>query len=261
MRAVVDQRFREATRQLLGQDIVGMPIHLSEVISHPLGGGPLAIRDWGAKKFVFYPDLGDNYVSFHDFCFRQIPEEVCEEILRSQNIGMVYEIGLVWEEQLFGMVGIFLSPDEELKDRKVVVSFLRQASIALARRQTENRLRLSEQRLRDIVDLSPLPAALIGSDARYTFVNGKFTETLGYTLHDIPDGKAWFSQAFPDSVQRKEAIIAWKDDPGRSQKGRMQPRTFDVRCKDGTKKTILFHPVTLRDGSHFVTYEDLTTPG
>jgi hypothetical protein len=40
--------------------------------------------------------------------------------------------------------------------------------------------------------------------------------------------------------------------------GIVQSRTFDVRCKDGGTKTICFNPVTLGDGTQYVTCEDKT---
>jgi PAS domain S-box-containing protein len=189
---------------------------------------------------------------------RQIPREICEKVLTHFDIGKLYVTGLVWEDQLFGVAGIFMAPGETLEYRGVVESFLRQASLAIARQQMAGRLHRSEKRFREVMDLSPFPSALIDGEGRYISINRKFTDVFGYTIEDIPTGKIWFPQAFPDPGMRKEAITAWKDDPGRVQEGPMTPRTFDVRCKDGTMKTILFRPVTLHDGSHFVTCEDLT---
>jgi hypothetical protein len=44
-------------------------------------------------------------------------------------------------------LGILLSPDETLKDRMVVESFLCQASLAISRRMTEERLHTQEELL------------------------------------------------------------------------------------------------------------------
>ena len=176
--------------------------------------------------------------------------------MRKYGIGRLYLIGLVWQEQLFGMVGIAMSPEEELRDKQAFESFIRQASIEIARRMTEERLSRSEKRLGDIVDLVPTPAAIIDPDGRYVHVNRQFTETFGYTLKDIPRGKEWFARAFPDPDRRKEAIAAWKMDLTNA--GQIEPRTFEVRCKSGENKTILFRPVSLSDGTQYVVYEDRT---
>ena len=101
----------------------------------------------------------------------------------------MYQIGLVWQEQLFGIVGVFMSPEHELKDKQVFESFIRQASIALARRQTEDRLRRSEKRFRDMVELAALPAAVISREGKYLQINPEFSETFGYTHDEISKGK------------------------------------------------------------------------
>ncbi|RPJ54130.1 MAG: PAS domain S-box protein [Methanobacteriota archaeon] len=260
VRATQDEDFHAGLIRILGRDPVGLVFPLTEVLSSPHGGSPLILLHQGVREFIIYPELGPEGLSFYDLCFRQIPEETCEEILHTWNLGKVYITFLVWGEQVFGDVGIFLPQESNLEDTQVIESFLRQASIAIARRQTEERLRRSEERFKEVVNLSPLPAAIIGSDGRYAFVNEKFTETFGYTIHDIPTGNAWFTQAFPDPIYRKTAIAAWKSDLEMAGEGQVRPRTFDIRCKDGTTKTVLFEPVTLGDGTQYVTYQIVTDP-
>ena len=89
-------------------------------------------------------------------------------------------------------------------------------------------------------------------------INREFTEMSGYTIDEIPSGKEWFTRAFPDPDRRKEAIVAWKHDVSQTHVGRFMPRTFEVRCKSGKNKTILFKPVTLIEGTHYITCEDRT---
>ena len=104
--------------------------------------------------------------------------------------------------------------------------------------------------------LPPLPAALVQADGRYTLLNRAFTELFGYTPADISTGKDWFERAFPDPEYRKEAIAAWKADLAQMGAGEIRSRTFRVRCKDGTEKTIRFRPVSLSDGTQYVTCEE-----
>jgi PAS domain S-box-containing protein len=138
----------------------------------------------------------------------------------------------------------------------VFESIVRQASIAIARRQTEDRLRRSERRFRDIMNFSTVPAVLIESDGRYASVNEKFTETFGYSLQDVPNGKTWFIRAFPDPAHREEAVAAWKSDLADARTGPIQPRPFTVRCKSGEDKSVLCKPVVLSEGAQYVSYED-----
>lgn len=114
------------------------------------------------------------------------------------------------------------------------------------------------QNLQLFVETSPFAVSIIDQDGRYTYINRKFTEMFGYTLEDIPDGKAWFEKAFPDSQYRKEIISAWHEDLSKYPIGETRPRTFMVTCKDQSRKFILFRSVISEAKHHFVTYEDIT---
>lgn len=244
--------------QVIGLDPVGMVFPLDYITSHPLGGDPASLLHGGILEFFFKPQIGQAVIPFYDICFGQIPNDRCEEILRTLNLGKAYFLFLVWGEHLYGNVGVYLPLEGEMENRRVIESFIRQASIAIARRQTEERLRRSESRLRDLVDSSPVAAAVIESDGRYAFLNRAFTDLFGYTLEDLPTGRDWFRQAFPDPVRRREAIAAWKSDREQAGRGRPRPRVFSVRCRSGDEKTIRFSPVELSDGTQYVTYEDVT---
>jgi PAS domain S-box-containing protein len=256
MHVIMDQQFRNGVKELLGQEIVGMTLGFRDIFGAPYHLTIESIS--GIIEHVFRPESEATELSFYDICFQEIPEEICDEILSRFNIGKLVHVGLVWQRQLFGIVGVFLPPHGKLKDRQAVESFTRQASIAIARRQTEERLRRSERRFRDVVDSSPLAAAIIDADGRYLYLNRQFTETFGYTLEDIPTGREWFRLAFPDDTQRREAIAAWQEDLLNVGRGQPRPRTFPIRSKDGEVKAILFRPVELCDGTQYVTYEDVT---
>jgi PAS domain S-box-containing protein len=256
-RAMVSHDFRERGAQIVGQDVVGMAFPIEEFFfKAPFFETIATFRP--LREYHFKPFFEDEQYSMYEVCIRQIPKEICDDLVRKLGIGRMYLIGLVWQEQLFGIVGVFMSPEHELEDKQVFESFIRQASIALARRQTEDRLRRSEERFKSLVELAALPTAVVNREGQYLLMNREFTELFGYTFDEIPRGKEWFTRAFPDPARRKEAIVAWKNDVQADTFGRIMPRTFEVRCKSGENKTILFRPVTLSDGTHYITYEDCT---
>jgi PAS domain S-box-containing protein len=108
------------------------------------------------------------------------------------------------------------------------------------------------------VDISPLPLSLIDATGKYLHVNPAFTRLFGYTLEDIPDGKTWFAQAFPDDEQRETAVRLWTADAADHPVGEVRPRTFRVRCRDGSFKEILFLPAATPSGLQVVVYQDIT---
>jgi len=125
-------------------------------------------------------------------------------------------------------------------------------------KRAEQALRASEEQFREMAQTSPFPIALIDGGGRYRYLNRKFTDVFGYTLDDVPDGHRWFETAFPDPDLRTQAVTAWKDDLSAAPPGVVRPRQFPVRCRNGECREIIFRPMTLRDGSQYITYEDVT---
>jgi PAS domain S-box-containing protein len=125
-------------------------------------------------------------------------------------------------------------------------------------RRAELALRHSEEQFREMAEISPFPVAIIDEAGKYWYINRRFTEVFGYTLDDVPDGRRWFELAYPDPVDRSRAVSAWKADLAAFGVGMVRPRQFRVHCRNGECREILFRPVTMRDGSQFVTYQDLT---
>jgi PAS domain S-box-containing protein/putative nucleotidyltransferase with HDIG domain len=115
-----------------------------------------------------------------------------------------------------------------------------------------------KEKFRGFVENLPLPVSMINGEGRYEYINPKFTEVFGYTLSDIPTGRAWFEKAYPDASYRKEAVSAWVDDLERSREGEFHPRTFMVTCKNGTEKHIRFRSASLPEGKQHLIYEDVT---
>lgn len=257
VRAVMNEAFRETLTSLIGRDPVGMAFPLDEVVLSPFLEDP-GNMERGIREIALSPRSGRDVLSFYDLAFGQIPEDVCEQITLTCNIGKAYMTFLVWKGHLLGDIGVFMSPDDEIEDTPALESFIRQASIAISKRMTEERLRRSNERFRKVVELFPFPAAIINAEGRYTFVNRKFTEVLGYTLADIPTGREWFALAFPDANVRRDAIATWKRDLEQAGPNQVRPRMYEVCCKNGEKKTVLFRPILFGDQTHYITYEDVT---
>ena len=99
---------------------------------------------------------------------------------------------------------------------------------------------------------------LIDIDGRYEYVNPAFVKIFGYDLSDIPTGKEWFRAAYPDPEYRREVMSDWKEDLSSYPNLEIRPRIYEVRCKGGAFRTIMFRPVTLPSGKQLIIYEDIT---
>jgi PAS domain S-box-containing protein len=238
-----DEAQIERLWEILGINLLGM--------SFPINPIPRTDVDLSMNRLFERP-------SFYPVTLHQIPEERWVQAVNVLNLGKLYGMVFSCKTGIQGSIQIALTRPGDITNAEVIEAFVNQASVALMRRSSRERLRKSEGRFRDVVEFSPFPAAIIDADGAYAFVNRQFTETFGYALEDIPTGREWFVKAFPDETYRREAIAAWQEDWGRAKQGQSRPRTFSVRCKDGEEKVILFRPVELCDGTQYVIYEDVT---
>lgn len=137
------------------------------------------------------------------------------------------------------------------------------ALIAVARDITDKKLaeealHREKEKFRVLVEESPLGVSIIGKDGNYKYLNPRFIELFGYTQEDIPTGREWFRKAYTDREYRNQVISTWIADNEESKADEFRPRTFNVTCKDGSKKVIKFLPVTMETKDQFIIYEDIT---
>ncbi len=87
------------------------------------------------------------------FCFfGSVPEEVCDNIERRLDIGKYYTMGFNCRDGLYGCVTIAARNGADLANRELIEAFIRQASVALLRRQARQWLAESEARYRAVVE-------------------------------------------------------------------------------------------------------------
>jgi PAS domain S-box-containing protein len=125
-------------------------------------------------------------------------------------------------------------------------------------KETQKELVESEMKFKSVIELSPFPISLIDPHGVYQYLNQKFVDIFGYTLGDIPTGRDWFRLSFPDPAERSAAMRHWIEDLQGARIGVARPRTFKVYCKDGRHREVIFHPITLMEGTECIVYEDIT---
>ncbi|HUS69260.1 MAG TPA: diguanylate cyclase [Anaerolineae bacterium] len=126
------------------------------------------------------------------------------------------------------------------------------------RKAAEDELERDKERLEVLLEEFPLGVAVIAGDGRYEYVNPRFVDMFGYTMADVPNGREWFKRAYPDEEYRHQVMSFWLQDLHSAQQGERRPRTFTVRCADGTDKVVHFRPVSVKGGDQLVVSEDIT---
>jgi len=167
----------------------------------------------------------------------------------------------IFEEGVEGFLYFEQARPLSEQQKRLYSIFGRRIEGILRENRSEETLRESEERFRNIAESSPFALAIIDKKGRYEYLNPQFIDLFGYTPEDIPTGKEWFSLAYPDPAYRRKAVAAWQEEYNllkKGPKGAVRSRQFRVRCKDGHLKEVLFRYTLMPGGRCLITYEDIT---
>ena len=109
-------------------------------------------------------------------------------------------------------------------------------------------------RFQRVFDRLPIPIVISDNNDRNLYVNPKFTEILGYTIEDVPDTDTWTKSAYPDPEYQE--IAAAKSPEISSTITR--PRINEVKCKDGTIRSLQFQDISIDEEEFITILEDVT---
>ena len=127
---------------------------------------------------------------------------------------------------------------------------LRSLGVAIdisAQKAAEQKLRISEARLRGLMENVPLPISYVNAREELVFINQHFTEVFGYTLEDVPNLAAWWARAYPDATYRAWVLATWNQavrDAAQAQ-GPIRPIEYRVICKNGCERIVEISGITL----------------
>ena len=208
----------------------------------------------------------------YEFSFRKIPKVACRAIENLLDVGNIYAMGFARKRELFGSASILTRKGTELKNQALIEAFIRQASVALQRRQAEEALQQahdnletqvnqrtenlraeiterkraektlkeSEERYRALVNLGGAVGEAIvmlqdteRSDAIQTFASNGWSHITGYSEEEL------LGMSFLDLLHPKhhEAVLKRHK---RKVSGESIPEYFEMSItrKDGTEVPI-----------------------
>lgn len=123
------------------------------------------------------------------------------------------------------------------------------------RKRMEEELKKERETFFTVLKNYPHGVALVDRSGTNLYLNPEFTKITGYTIEDIPTGRAWFQKAYPDPEYRRKVIDAWKTDEAK--KGVGLDRDFIITCKDGTVRDIEFR-ITFMENWSITVLNDIT---
>jgi len=74
------------------------------------------------------------------------------------------------------------------------------------RKQTEERLQFEKERFEMLAQNVPFGMLMVSEKGDFEYMNAKFTEIFGYELSEVPNGRVWLRNAYPDPTYRHQII-------------------------------------------------------
>lgn len=250
--SIRDASFFECSKQLNnGNDLSGLVFPIQKYLKTPPYYETVETMKI-LREFNFRPFFPHEPVSFYDLCSEVFSREACETFIVQNSIGKMCIAGLAWQNQLFGFVGMCLRPDEELDNSMVIESFIRQASIAIARRLTQECLKQSESRFLDVIVHIGTPVLITDYAGGVRYLNPSFTSEFGYTVDDIPEWNTWVRKSCPDSKNREVLKYLYERLPETAS----QKIMCSVQCKDNSLKPVSVTCVVSPDGMRTIIFRN-----
>ncbi len=162
-------RLKEQIVELMGRNPVGVTYDLDdEALSY--------LNDGGLKQ---YP--GGLYGLF----LETVPRQACHALEKLCDLNKIYTMGFIKGGVLFGNAIIILSKGRELRNPEIIELFVKQASIALQRKQAEDALHESENRFRILLENLPNVAVRgYRSDGVIHYWNKASETVYGYSAQE-----------------------------------------------------------------------------
>ena len=122
---------------------------------------------------------------FTEMSSRYIPKSVSQIVEKLFNLNEVYMIGLSRKGEILGEVVILLRRQNEIKNPDFIETFVKQAAIALQRKNAEEALHQSQQEFISIFRDNPEGIVYVDEKGDISDINLRFSELFGYSLKEI----------------------------------------------------------------------------
>ena len=132
-----------------------------------------------------------------------------------------------------------------------------------AAHRAEAVLQHSEQRLRAIIEASPVPFGLVDGAGKLTYLNAAFVQTYGYTLAQIAQLEDWWCAAHPEPQYRAWVRSTWDARLAQSLREGKPFERFEVtvHCREGRQRNVVISMAPLGqalEGGYLVVLYDIS---
>jgi PAS domain S-box-containing protein len=116
----------------------------AKIITNKLGRNPVGMKFDVEDTNIHYQDgrLHVYQEGLYGILLKTVPKSICKSIEKLGNVNKIYVIDLAKQEQFFESVIIFLKDKTgELKNKQLLETFIKQASIAVLKKQAEEQVK------------------------------------------------------------------------------------------------------------------------
>ncbi|NQT73778.1 MAG: PAS domain S-box protein [Chloroflexi bacterium] len=203
-----------------------------------------------------YPDFTCAQVTFDNQVFSSgnFAESMCQEssdiIVYGEHAGTLK----VWYTDAISTNDGIPFLDEE---RELINALSEQLARFIEYRQAEEALIESEERFRQMSELSPFPVWICNCDGKTEYINPQFTILFGYPVDDIPACKPW-----PAFMQlHKECDFPIEDVPPPTRGTNVATKQeFEMTCKNGDVRIVSVRSLPMNDEKTYMVFHDITEP-
>ncbi len=122
---------------------------------------------------------------FTEMSSRYISKSASQIVKKLFNLNEAYILGLSRKGEILGEVVIILRGQNKIKNPDFIETFIKQASIALQRKKTEEALSKSQQEFASIFKDNPEAIVYVNEQGNILDINSRFFELFGYSLEEI----------------------------------------------------------------------------
>jgi len=122
---------------------------------------------------------------FTEMSSRYISKSTSQIVKKLFNLNEAYMIGLSRKGEILGEVVIILRGQNKIKNPDFIETFVKQAAIALQRKNAEEALRQNQQEFISIFRDNPEAIVYVDEKGNILDINLRFSELFGYSLKEI----------------------------------------------------------------------------
>ncbi len=178
--------------------------------------------DDGAIKKV---DIG-----IHELTFETLSKNIAFKLERQLNLESIYGIAFMLNGKIYATAFILYSKGNDLENKETLETFIKQASLAFKRRETEEELRASNEELKELNATKDKFFSIIGHDLRNPFntLLGMSELLKSNALKYPPEKVQYFAQQMHNSTKSAYNLLDNLLEWARIQRGELEPDLKEV---------------------------------